>query len=56
MFKKQILKGAISKHVKKMYCGYETGQNNSDFKKKNIPVGGGATVSIFATWTLQTLK
>ena len=36
MFKKEILKGATSKHAKKMYFGYETGQNSSDFKKKLI--------------------
>ena len=47
MFKKEILKGATSKHVKKIYFGYETGQNSSDFTKKNdIPVGLGATVTI----------
>ena len=39
----------------KMYFGYETGQNSSDFKKTiDIPVGLGATVSIFATRTPQT--
>ena len=37
-----------------MYFGYETGQNNSEFKNKyDIPVEGGATVSIFATRTPQ---
>ena len=57
MFKKEILKGATSKHAKKMYFGYETGQNSSEFKKKNdIPVGLGATVSIFSTRTPQTSK
>ena len=56
MFKQEILKGATSKHVTQMYFGYETGQNNSDFKKTNIPVEGGATVSIFATRTPQTSK
>ena len=56
MFKEEILKGATSKHVKKMYVGYETGQNNSDFKKKQKPVEGGATVSIFATRKPQTSK
>ena len=57
MFKKEILKGATSKHAKKMYVGYETGQNNSDFKRiYDIPVGGGATVSIFATRTPQPPK
>ena len=54
MFKKEILKGATSKHAKQMYVGYETGQNNSDFKKNDIPLGGGATVSIFVTRTPQT--
>ena len=40
-----------------MYLGYETGQNSSDFNKKNdIPVGLGATVTIFATRTPQTYK
>ena len=36
MFKKEILKGATSKHAKQMYFGYETGQHNSDFKKQMI--------------------
>ena len=55
MFKKEIQKGATSKHAKQMYFGYETGQNNSDFNFSfDIPVEGGATVSIFATRTPQT--
>ena len=57
MFKKEILKRATSKHAKKMYVGHETGQNSSDFKKNvDIPVGLGATVTIFATRTPQTSK
>ena len=36
MFKKEILKGATSKHAKHMYFGYETGQHSSDFKKNMI--------------------
>ena len=57
MFREEILKKATSKHATKMYFGHETGQNSSDFKKKNdIPVGGGATVTIFATRTPQTPK
>ena len=57
MFKKEMLKGATSKHAKKMYFGYETGQHRSEFKKNvDIPVGLGATVTIFATRTPQTSK
>ena len=57
MFKKEILKRATSKHAKKMYFGHETGQNNSDFETKiDIPVGGDAPVTIFATRTPQTPK
>ena len=57
MFREEILKMATSKHAKKMYVGPETGQNSSDFKKKNdIPVGGDALVTIFATRTPQTPK
>ena len=57
MFKKEILKGATSKHAKQMYFGYGTGQHNSYFKKTYyISVEGGATVSIFATRTPQTSK
>ena len=36
MLEKEILKRSTSKHAKKMYLGYETGQNSSDSKKNMI--------------------
>ena len=56
MFKKEILKGATSKHAKNVFW-LRNGSKQFRFQKTvDIPVGGGATDSIFATRTPQTFK